>query len=164
MRALVLVALLALAAPAAAQHPVSAEDKLQLARLLVGEADFHQADYAPISWVLLKRWRMYQHKRPEVTFAEFCTMYSAALRSSSPRARAIQALSWGEAPGRWGGRRWLRVQAWVERWAAGEVRDPCPQALQWGGTMDRPAAHWRPVNCGRTRNIFYGTTRQRHSS
>ncbi len=47
------------------------------------------------------------------------------------------------------------MQRFVESWGAGRVRNPCPKALHWGGTMDKPSGNWFPVSCGRTRNIFY---------
>jgi hypothetical protein len=142
--------------PARAQaEQLTEQDKLVLAQALVGEADWSQVDHAAIAWVLQKRWQLYLRNNEPVSFAQFVRMYCSPLKTRSPRAKAIQALPWGPARGPWGGKRWDRVRTWVERWADGRVTDPCPRAMHWGGTMDRPYGHWAPVSCGKTRNIFY---------
>jgi hypothetical protein len=142
-----------------------------LARTLVAEADWRVEDHAAIAHVLFKRWQMARRPgRPlaGISFAAFIREYSALWKPEhTRRKRAIRALPWGPLPrkaGNWGGKRWDKVRQWAERWNAGEVRDPCPAALQWGGTMDKPAGHWAPVNCGRTNNIFYAVDDSRRQS
>ena len=161
---LTFVLALALVLPAQARPaPAVDEEGLHvLARTLVAEADWATLDHAAIAHGLVKRWRIARRpgrKLEGISFADFVRKYSALWKPKhTSRKRSIRALPWGPLPrkgGNWGGKRWDKVRQWTERWNAGEVRDPCPAALQWGGTMDRPAGHWAPVNCGRTHNIFY---------
>jgi len=160
MRRWAFILTLAFAAPAAAHEPLTDDDLLTLAQALVGEADWHEPDHAAIAWVLKKRWELYLRTHDWLDFGAFVKLYCSPLKTDSPRSRAIQALTWGPSSGKWGGERWLKVQRFVERWADGRVQDPCPSAMQWGGTMDRPHGHWYPVSCGRTNNIFYGVHRR----
>jgi len=128
--------------------------QMTLARTLVGEADWSEPDHAAIAHVLVKRWRRQVKHKPE-GFEHFIQRYSAVWKLDTPRKRAVRALPWGEFVGPWGGKRWLKVQRFVRRWGDGLVADPCPEALHWGGTMDKPHAGWRPVRCGRTKNLFW---------
>lgn len=145
------------ASTAAARPPQRWDDDTLhiLARTLVGEADWHERDYAPIAYVLERRWRTRAERWDGATFGDYMRMYSAVWKSGAYRPQTIQLLPWAAHNGPWGGSRWDRVRAWVRSWARGLVADPCPNAMQWGGTMDRPHGHWRPVDCGRTVNIFY---------
>ena len=155
---LVLPLVLGLALPVYARTAPSLDETAMhtLARTLVAEASFHTEDYAPIAWVLHKRWVVYCRNNEPVPFARFVRMYSALWKPEhTRRKRTIRKLPWGAAIGEFGGKRWDRARQWVERWNEGGVGDPCPSAMQWGGTMDRPAGHWAPVSCGRTQNIFY---------
>jgi hypothetical protein len=182
MRNAVVAATLLVTSTALARPPVPAEfwdreAKLTLAQALVGEADWHRPDHEAIAHVLVKRWRAFRRNRPSsIPFTDFVKLYSAPLKTKEARARRIQALPWGtfagpgdvsgerwvswaisskRAPGGWGGARWDRVRKLVTDWGRGRVKDPCPRAIHWGGTMDRPTATMSPVNCGPTRNIFY---------
>lgn len=148
--------------------------KVTLARAWVGEADWNRSDHIAIGWVLSKRWKIYNRVRDEqnrIRFEEFVRMYSAPLKGQRLRQRRIQALPWGDPVGRRMGpyrtprnvRRWKTVRERVERWGAGRYTDPCPNALHWGGTMDKPYRNWQPVNCGTTDNIFYRIQRVRKS-
>lgn len=150
--ALAVAALPATAEAAPAHDPSSLH---VLARTLVAEADWHGADYAPIAYVLERRHRLWTRAGNTGDLGHFAQMYSALWRADSYRASTIRLLPWSAWAGPWGGARWDRVRAWVHSWARGEVRDPCPKAMHWGGTMDTPRLGWFPVDCGRTRNIFY---------
>ena len=126
------------------------------------EADWSRVDHVAISYVLARRWRIARRPRgqlPGIGFEAFVRHYSALWKPKhTSRKRAIRALPWGPLPrkvGNWGGKRWDTVQRLVEKWGAGRVKNPCPNALHWGGTMDKPAGHWSPVSCGYTNNIFY---------
>jgi len=124
----------------------------------MGESDRNRADDAPIAYVLSKRYSIYQRKGGKRSFERFIRMYSAVWKDSNSRKETIRKLPWGPIPrvkNPWGGSRWNKVIDFVWRWGHGEVVDPCPQALHWGGTMDKPAGHWAPISCGRTANIFY---------
>ncbi len=162
-RLLVTIAVLALAQPAFARRrplPESQWDEatqLTLARAMVGEADWHEPDHVAIAFVLARRWRIHQLNREPLAFRDYIELYAASLRSVSDRSAWIKALPWGPMPGPYQ-QRWGRVQKLVKAWGAGRVKDPCPRALHWGGTMDRPSKRWSPVSCGMTRNIFYTRT------
>jgi hypothetical protein len=166
-----LVSSSALAAPPLPPGQWDEAARHTLARTLVAEADWHTPDHAAIAHVLVKRWRIASGPRGllhGIRFEDFVREYSALWKPEhTNRKRGIRALPWGPFPERsqWGGGRWDVVRKWVEKWGTGRVNDPCPKALHWGGTMDRPAGHWHPVSCGRTRNIFYlvRTTHKRPS-
>jgi hypothetical protein len=128
--------------------------QLTLARAMVGEADWHEPDHVAIAFVLARRWRIHQSRQEPVSFQRYISLYSAPLRSTSPRTKWIRELPWGPVDGPYS-ERWDRVQRLVTAWGEGRVRDPCPSAVHWGGAMDRPSKRWHPVSCGLTRNIFY---------
>lgn len=160
-RIVAMLSVLLMAAPAFAygRAPLPASEwtdstQLMLARAMVGEADWHEPDHVAIAWVLARRWHTHQLNREHVSFERFIERYSAAMRSDSERSLWIRSLPWGPMPGPYG-QRWNRVQNLVKAWGQGLVKDPCPQAIHWGGTMDRPARSWHPISCGLTRNIFY---------
>ena len=121
---------------------------------MVGEADWHEPDHVAIAHVLARRWRIHQQNREPISFDRYIHLYSAALKRDSERSSWIRALPWGPMPGLYE-QRWNRVQKLVRAFAEGKVKDPCPLAMHWGGTMDRPARSWHPVSCGLTRNIIY---------
>ena len=158
---LLLLVLLA-TAPAFAYRkppPVPVEEwddatQLQLARAMVGEADWHEPDHVAIAYVLSRRWRMHSQNREPISFQRYIALYAASLRKASDRSQFIRAMPWGPMPGPHE-QRWNRVQKLVQAWGDGLVKDPCPNALHWGGAMDRPSRRWHPVSCGLTRNIFY---------
>ena len=143
--------------------------KLRMAQAFLGEADGSVPDHEAIAWVLYRRWKIRCRVRGYVPLETFIQWYSSPLKLSvkTKRARGIRTLVWGDPlPGMPYSRphhvkRWKNARKLVDDWQAGRVKDPCPKALHWGGTMDKPAGHWYPVSCGRTRNIFYGIkTRQ----
>ena len=128
---------------------------LTLGRAMVGEADWHEPDHVAIAYVLARRWRVHQKNRAPLSFRSYIRLYSASLRSTSERSLWIQSLPWGPMPGLYE-KRWDRVRHLVKAWGNGRIKDPCPNAVHWGGAMDRPSRRWQPVTCGLTRNIFYG--------
>jgi hypothetical protein len=175
MRIILLAAIALWCSVAYARPPIDPDvfedGKERMAQALMGEADGTAEDHKAIVWVLAKRWKLRQHRRalhakryPDSTrfgepFPEFIKLYSAPLRVDSERARAVQALRWGQDPSRgfYGrhARRWDRIQRLVEKFGAGKLRDPCPSALHWGGTTDTARPGWIIVQCGATRNTFY---------
>ncbi len=159
-RLITILSVLLVAAPALAYRlplPETEWDEttqLTLARAMVGEADWHEPDHVAIAFVLARRWRIHQLNREPLPFARYIELYSASLRSDSSRSEWIRALPWGPMPGPYS-QRWERIQKLVRAWGAGEVKDPCPSAVHWGGAMDRPSRSMSPISCGLTRNIFY---------
>jgi hypothetical protein len=164
-RLIAILSVLLMAAPASAyRRPVAAEHwsdaaQITLARAMVGEADWHEPDHVAIAFVLARRFRTHQLNRAPMSFERYIQLYAASLRSDSPRSQWVQSLPWGPMPGPYE-QRWDRVRRLVTAWGEGRVKDPCPKALHWGGTMDRPSRRWSPISCGMTRNIFY-THRER---
>ena len=54
------------------------------------------------------------------------------------------------------GDRWTLLLAFVHEVLAGLVKDPCPTAIGWAGTMDTLPAHTRRARCSQpTANRFY---------
>lgn len=82
----------------------------------------------------------------------------SALDSGTPRAREVLGFTWSDMPDRgtqWN-REWAALRELVKRIDAGEVRNPCPGAEHWGGTMDTPRARMIRVECRpETANTFY---------
>lgn len=127
-----------------------------LAVTIVAEADGSVQDWKAMSWVLAKRWGIRHKTRPEESFAAFVKKFASVWKVDTSRAKILRQLVWGKSALPKRRRRvWADAQDFVLRWQAGRVPDPCPTALNWGGTMDVPVGQWEPVNCGRTRNIFY---------
>jgi hypothetical protein len=131
------------------------DDRITLARALVAEADFHEPDHQAIAWVLAKRYRITRGDEP---FAAFVARYCSAFKTDTYRSRTIRQLPWGTAPlGHPWKTGWTSVRRFVESWLRGNVQDPCPEAMHFGGPMDTPPPGWRLVQCGETRNRFYAT-------
>lgn len=131
------------------------ETQLTLARAMVGEADWHEPDHVAIAFVLARRWRQLQQNRTDSPgFQSYIGRYSASLRNDGARSTWIRGLQWGPLPGPFE-QRWDRVRRLVAAWGEGRIKDPCPNAMHWGGAMDRPSRRYHAVSCGLTRNIFY---------
>jgi hypothetical protein len=161
--ALVMALTFAPSCAAQARTPFDTKTLHVLARTLVGEADGHTADYAPITFVLLKRWerRVLVTGSPSLTFTHFIRMYSALWKTSDRRASSIRLLPWSAHRGK-RSKQWSGARAFVRKWDRGQVTDPCPSAMHWGSKADGPPdvkyvrmRGWAVVKCGDTRNIFY---------
>lgn len=128
--------------------------RLTLAQVMVGEADWNEPDHVAIAYVLLRRWQQFHQARGPISFQRYMQLYSSTMKVDTERARWVRALPWGELEGPYA-KRWRRVRELVSAWGEGRIKDPCPQAQHWGGTMDRPGKSWEAVTCGLTKNIFY---------
>ncbi|HVZ37345.1 MAG TPA: hypothetical protein VG963_33215 [Polyangiaceae bacterium] len=157
---LALAVALGIRLPAAADgRPIPSSEwneatQLTLAQVMVGEADWSEPDHVAIAFVLARRWQQYRDKRGHISFRRYMQLYSSAMKVETERARWVRALPWGELSGRHAGS-WAAVRKLVKAWGLGEVEDPCPEALHWGGTTDRPRPYWQAIRCGSTRNTFY---------
>lgn len=145
--------------------------QLWLARAMVSEAGWDaELDYVAIAYVLLRRWHQMNQRWPALRFVDVVRGYCSGLgdypRRLTARQRWIRGLSSdGEKP-----LHWPRNASWKltypfwktaldvsEKWGRGELRDPCRgRAWHWGGTIDTPRGRMIAVNCGPTRNTFYG--------
>ena len=138
--------------------------RLATARACRGEADwlsYLTGDCTAIAWVLSKRW--HAHGRPRGrSYLELVRTYSSPLTGRSRRARTTQQLPWGPLTGRLAAvsRHWLRTLRLVEAWGRGDVPDPCPRAVHWGGRGDSPQGAMVRVCAGLgTANILYAVER-----
>lgn len=131
--------------------------ELIAARDCVLEADFRLNDCAGILHTA--------RKRKPLQWLEGVIEYSApALRAKLPRAQEIRTYPDGDVPGKSASfnRKWAVLRAFVRRVLAGEVRDPCPGAVYFGGKMDSPHGRMVPAKCaGSTANTFYALARGR---
>lgn len=145
--------------------------RLWLARAMVAEAGFlNRTDHVALAWVLAKRWKRLRERRdPSLPFVKVVRAYCAGLGDTAARSRRQQWVrelpgdaqtrpkSW---PSKYSWKRhrklWRRVLERADAWARGELADPCPQAVHWGGTMDKPRGRMRAV-CARlpTANDLY---------
>lgn len=124
-----------------------------LARVLVGEADGAESDWAAILWTL-------EHRRERSGLSmEAISKYSAVLRADSDRSRRMRTL--GTSAPDFGElasvrqRHYVRALHFIDRWRAGAVKDPCPKSLHWGGYRDSKPPKRTTVICGPTMNEFY---------
>jgi hypothetical protein len=143
-----------------------AADKLWLARAMVAEASWdNPTDHAAIAYVLFRRWQLHRDTYP--AFNEMIRAYCRALRprrARYDRQRWVRSLQFNSRePHQWPERatwsnyvaRWDEIRQRVELFATGDLADPCPSAIHWGGEMD-PSHGWVRVRCaGTTRNRFY---------
>lgn len=84
--------------------------------------------------------------------------YSVLEHVHTVRAVEVRAFPWGDVPGQGAAfnARWAALRAFVERVVAGDVADPCPRAVHWGGRMDVPRGKMIPARCAApTANTFY---------
>jgi hypothetical protein len=147
------------------------QTQLWLARAMVAEAGWNaKLDYIAIAYVLARRWRTMTEQWPSLRYVDVIKRYCAGLgdfrRQHSARQRWVRALSWDDAqPSQWPKDAswaqslplWRTALAISEKWGKGELKDPCRgRAWHWGGLIDSPRGRMVPVDCGQTRNTFYG--------
>lgn len=133
-----------------------------LARVCWKEASFSLSDCAAIGYVLQARAR-----RARWPFERMAWAY-ASLDADHPRARRARELPDSDAPdfSSYENRRWARVRQVAQATLAGELPNPCPRALHWGGlalaadlrraTTAQLLGKWRLVRCKpSTANAFY---------
>lgn len=174
--AIVVVSLLICSSASALRQPLpesqwSAETHLWLSRAMVAEAGWTgERDHVAIAYVLARRWHRVKERFATLRFLDIVRNYCAGLgdyrRSLTPRQHWLRGLGFGpEEPSGWPRDvSWARHQSlWKAaltrsmKWFRGELRDPCRgRALHWGGTIDSPQGRMVPVDCGETRNTFYG--------
>ncbi len=98
-------------------------------------------------------------KRDPRHWLQAVVAYSApALAANSARAAAIRAYPDGDVPGQSArfNRQWAALRVFVAQVFAGRVKDPCPNAKYFGGTMDSPVGAMVPAKCaGLMSNTFY---------
>jgi hypothetical protein len=145
--------------------------QIWLARAMVAEAGWNaKLDYVAIAYVLARRWRQMIERWPALRFIDVVKSYCLGLgdyrRQPTERQRWIRSLSWdASVPESWPNKiSWTKhIPFWrvalliTDKWVKGELRDPCRgRAWHWGGTIDNPHGRMVAVDCGETRNTFYG--------
>jgi len=155
------------------------QTQLWLARAMVAEAGWNaKLDYIAIAYVLARRWRTMTERWPALRYVDVIRRYCAGLgdyrRQPSARQRWVRALSWDDAPPS----HWPKNASWKqslplwraaltisEKWGKGELKHPCRgRAWHWGGLIDTPRGRMVPVDCGQTRNTFYGISLKEEAS
>lgn len=127
--------------------PVPAEQLDPTTRLVLGWAVMveggNDVDRAAVLYTLARRWRL---QRRGWSFREQVERYVRPIwvGPQDDRQERILALSWATLP--------ADVRDHVERWAAGLVADPCPDAVHWGAS-DTPAPA-RLRTCRGAANVF----------
>lgn len=153
---IVVLTVLALVRCARAQQPPidlatewSESTQTLLAAAVVGESGWNATvDHAAIPWRLHARWRAVGG-----TFEEVILRYCRALSGKRPwllqlNAQGTRPSGW-PANARWSKHKakWLKIHARIGAWARGEVPDPCPTAVHFGGGMDPPQGTMVPAVC-----------------
>lgn len=130
--------------------------RLWVARSLIAEAGWTatQTEYVALAWVLKKRSRASGRTLYE-TVKAYCAGMGEAVTARQAWLHELpadgvtrpehwpDAASWEKhAP------RWRRVLMLADAWMGGLHPDPCPRAIHFGGTMDKPRGRMRAV-CAR---------------
>lgn len=173
------------------------EKHIWAARCCYGEASFAIQDCLPILHVVKKLTNSENRTNKKLcgyrgipvekcrttTFVEKMKRVSFAVRPGHgnnldgkqlERWRTVQNLPWGDAdfwPAKYNAE-YAKIRKLVSLYFSGRTRDPCVDALYWGGPIDTPQKTMYPVSCANnaagflekkqeTANIFYGVTWQR---
>lgn len=147
-----------------------------LARGMVAEAGWlAEKDHIAIAFVLSRRWKTRIKKYPTIRFIDviraYCAGLEPALHSPTLRQRWLRSLSFDiSEPNSWPRKAswkkhlplWRKALQRSHDWYHGKYRDPCRgRAWHWGGYIDPPKEGMIPVECGETRNTFYGLKQTR---
>ena len=162
---MLVVLILALTSPDNADASSRTETAVLLARSCVGEAGFDSVESGECAAIL----HIYE-KRARLTgetVRENALRYSAALkrRRGHPNPWVLDLRSDLRKPKRWSKQlvwakhksRWSEALEYARGFIAGDVEDPLPFALHYGGRMDRHRLNprvWRPLVTP-YKNIFY---------
>jgi len=139
--------------------------RILLGRSCVGEAGFHAINECiAIAWVYVKRARTIGWPLKKVI-----RRYSAAVKPHSRHDRPwlFELNADGKRPESWPRHlswprhraMWLDLLAEIDRWQAGEIKDPVPDADHYGSKQDARAARlvrrWRRIDTPGFRNWFF---------
>lgn len=176
MRNLIVGAVLLTSSVAEARRPVppeqfTSEAHVWLARAMIAEAGWRaKKDHVGMAYVLARRWKRATERWPTMRFVDVIRNYCAGLgsfrRSLTARQEWLRGLDFNvRKPDAWPkraswkrhGRFWADTLERSHAWAQGELRDPCRgRAWHWGGVIDSPRGRMVAIDCGGTRNTFYG--------
>ncbi len=170
MRTILAAAVFLTSSVCVAQPPIPAEEwtsvaARNLARSCVAEAGFDSGsngECAAIAFVYARRFHQMRRAGRYMTYSQLVWQYSAPLRlnvrpwvnqlDGDDRPRSM--------PRRWPWDlllpKWQRLQDMVQRWAEGEIENPCPGANHFGSVQDGAPSDWTRIRCNiRTRNRFW---------
>ena len=154
----------------ASAQPLPAEQWTPSARIVLAQACVAESGWdtaqteecAAIAHLLARRWALLVQTRPRLTFEGLIRRYSSPIRERRRpwllRLNAEASRPRGYSVRRWDRLRpkWIATLAFVDRWAAGAQRDPCPGADHFGSVQDGAPSRWRPVRCSpRMRNRYW---------
>ena len=136
---------------------------LWLARSIVGECGWKCVDTgeaAAIAWIYHKR----SYHFPGRNYFRAMMDYSAAIRVGRAWIRNLNRR--GDRPrlleGQiyWGKHRklWMKTLDFADRFFRGQVTDPCPQCLHFGGHFDKKNMNmsvWKVADTPGTKNLFF---------
>ena len=155
---LVLLPHVALAqAPALGPSDWSEGTQTLLAAAVVGESGWQRVtDHDALPWLLYARWRAIGG-----SFDDVILQYCKAL--TGKRVWLLELNPQGVKPPMWPAnaswakhrRKWLAIRDRIGAWARGEVRNPCPTAVHFGGHMDPVRAGTMPAACAGSVNRFW---------
>lgn len=129
--------------------------KLALMRCIVGEAGYHEADRAPIAYILLRRWKkVWRNPRLKWSFASTMYRYCHPMHGRTDRSTRVLSLPSLDSE-LFDQAKWDELGRWVDRWAHRQIKDPCPRAQTWNGREYKKPHNARKVWCGKTANAFY---------
>jgi len=160
--------------PMLTQEEFSPETRLWLSRAMVSEAGWlAKRDHAAIAHILYRRWKNALRRWPDLTFEQvirrYCSGFYVSTESLTKRQKWVQELvpaaikpaNWPETAS-WERHLplWRAVWERAGRFGRGELQDPCKGAAwHWGAEFDVPQGRMERVDCGDTRNIFYGLSK-----
>lgn len=131
---------------------LSVAAEIWLARALVSEAGWQiRGDHYAIPHVLRRRQRIRGDRSIIRTIRAYCV---GLKRGAKPTYRRRWVLRLPRLPSRRYRGSWRRVRAIARRFGAGNLVDPCPDAIHWAAPSVRKS--WPRVDCGDTVNVFYG--------
>jgi hypothetical protein len=128
-----------------------------LAAAVVGESGWQRVtDHDALPWLLYSRWRTVGG-----SFDAMILQYCKALTGKRPWL--LQLNPQGDRPAMWPAkaswakhrRKWLAIRDRIGAWARGEVPNPCPNAIHFGGHMDPAQGAMVPARCAGSVNRFW---------
>jgi hypothetical protein len=144
-------------APALGPSDWSEGTQTLLAAAVVGESGWQRVtDHDALPWLLYNRWR-----DAGGSFEEMILQYCKALTGKRPwllelNSQGVRPPLW-PANASWARHRdkWLAIHDRIGAWARGEVPNPCPNAVHFGGGMDPRQGRMIPARCAGSVNRFW---------
>ena len=154
------IALLAVTVRAADKWPAWTDaERLVFVKAIAAENSGDEDDSAAMGHLFVRTWRRVGRLGVDSIIRNYCALWNEYSRYyRRPESVAIRNATLTEAPqgpdaASWV-KKWPRIVAFVDRFAAGKVRDTCPGAMHFGNNSDAPRMRGRKVLC-RYKNIFW---------